>query len=457
MQVGVAILGQRFGDVLESIPIKKRRFLFRSPSPPIYRDESTKDLVNKSNSIVSANKGSNFHSTGMKFGDCADFSGITILAAAACNTETLEVERLDNNYESSSNLTEDSPESLMIIPNDNYANDDGKVSLSKDDRLHWDLNTVMEAWESPRSEDKKTLEVEKSTIIEGENPVYSVGSRQPASLLVDPISSGRCSHVGAQSILEVNGLTESVHGEKSTAESDVDFCDPSDELTGQIEDSRKAFFDGKEKSGKMDGYPREKESVEKCTAENGQLDEDHVDQDQDQDSAGESCSKVEEKVDQTAEDESSSQYEDGEFRESFVQSWGIDCCDDGDQEHVDYESEDMGEAENLDSAAPPPDALPDSGSGAVNEPPVEPGISSSVSADSDLVSEKKYVIRKREDGSGGPRSARVKSSGWDRMPSGETTPDSVFHRRRERPYFHATRLVREPSSCPTFIEAQVSI
>ncbi|KAF8380186.1 hypothetical protein HHK36_027668 [Tetracentron sinense] len=114
-KLGVTILGRRFSDKVEPVPIKKRRLLFRSPSPPPRIPspcpEETEWLINSQlassqkesypNSIakqqlkaidaavvtksgqVDAEK--NLEEINEKLDDNEDFSGISILAAAACS------------------------------------------------------------------------------------------------------------------------------------------------------------------------------------------------------------------------------------------------------------------------------------------------------------------------------------------------------------------------------------
>ncbi|CAA7403769.1 unnamed protein product [Spirodela intermedia] len=228
-KVGVAILGQRFGDAIESVPIKKRRFLFRSPSPPpstplvkeeaVSRQSGTGQEPNTrhgslknyksgiAGDIIIADRKVNLNDVEEESGESVDFSGISILAAAACDSSSaddgLSTESLDSkqcqlkrdssslqigsenkliegktfsvsdvldgemnthlveagkfspqgcdaaNNKSTSHLMEDSLSSPFIAPSHNVNGSSGGTGSSRDERLHWDLNTVMEAWESP--------------------------------------------------------------------------------------------------------------------------------------------------------------------------------------------------------------------------------------------------------------------------------------------------------------------
>ncbi|KAL6661372.1 hypothetical protein ACP70R_000756 [Stipagrostis hirtigluma subsp. patula] len=96
-KLGVSILGRRFSDPMENVPIKKRRFQMDcSPSPP-----STPLLVDPHEKLLSSSSGgiSSYErrrkakilggeSKEEKKGafDADDFSGISILAAAACES-----------------------------------------------------------------------------------------------------------------------------------------------------------------------------------------------------------------------------------------------------------------------------------------------------------------------------------------------------------------------------------
>lgn len=240
-KLGVTILGQRFSDTIESVPIKKRRFLFRSPSPPprfpFPQDESGYNSVSRviSHQIGTA-PGSSIREHPLKINttyktglegrsvaeektnlvnieeqlcDAADFSGISILAAAACNSSSVDdamnTESLDSKpcsfkgdgsfgisesqSESDNKITEERVPDILPILDDKMdtplvstpklscrgedaakmdgssLEEDSSSSLStvlnkdngslvgtgslRDGRFHWDLNTVMEAWESP--------------------------------------------------------------------------------------------------------------------------------------------------------------------------------------------------------------------------------------------------------------------------------------------------------------------
>lgn len=97
-KLGVSVLGCRFSEKAEHIPIKKRRFLFRSPSPPSKNssprsEETTDDAAAASGTdlgkIVDTELDcdrKNLVKVNEFPGANEDFSGISILAAAACSS-----------------------------------------------------------------------------------------------------------------------------------------------------------------------------------------------------------------------------------------------------------------------------------------------------------------------------------------------------------------------------------
>ncbi|XP_028067266.1 uncharacterized protein LOC114270070 isoform X1 [Camellia sinensis] len=239
-KLGVAVLGGHFADKIEHVPIKKRRFLLRSPSPPprtpsplqeevlSYQpqtpfpqpEDSNQTIDSKcapgqwcSDLVSNQEMGAFNGHVAVQFSqgienrfvsqnlsdvieklDCTeDFSGIALLAAAACNNsfsddahnvkgapicdESLTpegigssisatpLERSSTSLETGSLLHKDSAHESNIdaslvhddseAVSQNFHNkkdceEVGKGPASvKDERLHWDLNTVMEAWELP--------------------------------------------------------------------------------------------------------------------------------------------------------------------------------------------------------------------------------------------------------------------------------------------------------------------
>jgi hypothetical protein len=254
----VSVLGCRFSEKAEHVPIKKRRFLFRSPSPPPavpspsseksglllkykndLREEFHSESLAKSQPVAIKAPAStndfcqivdtklridvkNLVRANDKFDETEDFSGISILAAAACsncsggddghaeeglgmeeslvhevafggsmNNEPCSLSKgISKEDRSSTEISKEGAGScISIMPVEvaassrtaNSSNclphryttegtstqdlsmttskdlsskkDEETVRLqessSRDDRLHWDLNTVMDAWGQP--------------------------------------------------------------------------------------------------------------------------------------------------------------------------------------------------------------------------------------------------------------------------------------------------------------------
>ncbi|XP_071732216.1 uncharacterized protein [Rutidosis leptorrhynchoides] len=144
---GVAILGQHFAEEVADVPIKKRLCMLQPQTPPI--DGSA--VVRK----CSPND---------------DFSGIELLAAAACHSsiyDSSESTEVVHTITKVSVQTDEVKEDIVpvisdessvqastiaVMPNicDN-GNREGDKSpvVSKGVRLHWDLNTVPDEWEEP--------------------------------------------------------------------------------------------------------------------------------------------------------------------------------------------------------------------------------------------------------------------------------------------------------------------
>lgn len=205
-QLGVSVLGCHFTEKAEHVPIKKRRFVYRSPSPPprtpsphpektdmvlkikpgvIDRTASANDLgpiVDKEcyvdETILEKEK--------VQVNENEDFSGISMLAAAACSKDfggeeghveygsgIEETSVRDSPFECATNseslslskrvskndlncaeistkgaVVQDHPMNLKDLLS---SKDKGTIrkqgSSSRDDRLHWDLNRAMDSWE----------------------------------------------------------------------------------------------------------------------------------------------------------------------------------------------------------------------------------------------------------------------------------------------------------------------
>lgn len=270
-KLGVAVLGRRFAEKPENVPIKKRKPLLQSPSipprtPSPHREESLSsqpssspqpddfdqkkenkgistpwwfsddscfpmavqlsmqnDFVNRKRSKVSNGK----------LGYTEDFSGIALLAAAACDSSIRDdvhevkkgptvddflmpegivssmsatpFEKTTSSSESANQFLKESmheesiddaviqDKSVVVLQNSlDKGETAGKSSSPKKDvRLHWDLNTVMEAWELP-SDDVNTgsqrngLEDTADNSVRGENPEKLEGCASYREPVQDP-------------------------------------------------------------------------------------------------------------------------------------------------------------------------------------------------------------------------------------------------------------------------------
>lgn len=201
---GVAVLGQHFAEEVLDFPIKKRILLLQSPalsgegtrspqpqtsSPHHQESELLVGSKHASGQQCHPNSSSNIWAIKSKNGssnsehlklmdeevsDLNDFSGIELLAAAACcssvydssgHMESFAMEepttpRVDTDTEcikeniapmdSDDSSVQDSafPPTQNLCDNENGGSDKRAVP-SKGVRLHWDLNTVMDEWEEP--------------------------------------------------------------------------------------------------------------------------------------------------------------------------------------------------------------------------------------------------------------------------------------------------------------------
>ncbi|PON58177.1 hypothetical protein PanWU01x14_167760 [Parasponia andersonii] len=210
-KLGVAVLGQRFSEKIEHVPIKKRRFTVRSPSPPpCFSSPQVEDgdqfvdgpyssdpqsylkLISKKR-LIAMDASRKMKNVKPRYGD--DFSGIEILAAAACNNNVGDDENhVDDNLAvlesfrdprdklvsafppkeciSSKGATHSSPIDKVVEAARECSDLPGHADLnhhdgatgkhndadrrtvdrsvsSRDVRLHWDLNVEMDAWEQP--------------------------------------------------------------------------------------------------------------------------------------------------------------------------------------------------------------------------------------------------------------------------------------------------------------------
>ncbi|XP_062120346.1 uncharacterized protein LOC133834684 [Humulus lupulus] len=186
-KLGVAVLGHRFSEKVEQVPIKKRRFTVRSPSPPpcfsspnehddqfldgpYSSDQGSCLKLFTKKRLIAMDASRKIKNVKHDFNE--DFSGIEILAAAAaCNNSVDDdlppkecISSKEGTCFSSRNTVVEAASEDSDFPehadkthhggaNDNCNDvDTRKVERSvssRDVRLHWDLNVEMDAWEQP--------------------------------------------------------------------------------------------------------------------------------------------------------------------------------------------------------------------------------------------------------------------------------------------------------------------
>nr|XP_043614927.1 uncharacterized protein LOC122586951 [Erigeron canadensis] len=172
---GVAVLGQRFAEAVLDVPIKKRILKLQSPSvsgevarlpQPQTSSHEDIELGSKQREHLMLNK--------KEVSDSNDFSGIELLADAACHSSVfdgssqLEPSEIEKQTTPRADAkTDGSKEEITPMDSDVSSvhdttlkvvqslcdNGNGETDKShappKASRLHWDLNTVMEEWEEP--------------------------------------------------------------------------------------------------------------------------------------------------------------------------------------------------------------------------------------------------------------------------------------------------------------------
>ncbi|KAJ9549766.1 hypothetical protein OSB04_022309 [Centaurea solstitialis] len=257
LQMEASVLDRRFSKNAEHLPIKKRRFLFRTPSPPHntafsegperdpdYKSSSqvvqpqldascqpaasptVADLCQSGNIFDSKMDGEKFVEAGKKASEDEDICGLSLVALAAGTNglaggaEKLEAPvtvKVEANYVQpaemsteetdlriattrskdvvSSTLDCSSPDKSTVdntTPDEptlenshshtssesecsriNQVTTNTQKSAALDDRLNWDLNTVMDAWEEPLERDRHVYTADATcsniTYAEGKN------------------------------------------------------------------------------------------------------------------------------------------------------------------------------------------------------------------------------------------------------------------------------------------------
>lgn len=201
-KLGVTILGHHFDGPIEGVPLKKRFHLVKTSclSPLPVSDAPSRVFEPPGETSRHLNAHDNTRSTGIdNSAEVADFSGISILAAAACDStfcgdvlnsqpsvstkmepdikdgstdkfheqrsssdDAVVTAKMSSTKDADAAIVDaDGPkENSISHPNNKPKVDTSirKVKTSRDIRLHWDLNKAMDAWECPLENDESSQE-----------------------------------------------------------------------------------------------------------------------------------------------------------------------------------------------------------------------------------------------------------------------------------------------------------
>ncbi|XP_076906558.1 uncharacterized protein LOC143562706 [Bidens hawaiensis] len=213
---GVAILGQHFAEEVLDVPIKKRILRAQARSP---QHEAIK-LAEKA--VLDPN----------------DFSGIELLAAAACHSsghvesptvEEKSTPRVDSNPDDTKQDISpvDSNDSSVQNLFDNK-NDEGVKSPapSKAPRFHWDLNIVMDEWEEPCDTEKSDLKDVNNDGLQNEaiksQVIETLGDQVSKSDVIDSfVNPATCENVTTSTASVSQETATKVESEDKQAVSEV--------------------------------------------------------------------------------------------------------------------------------------------------------------------------------------------------------------------------------------------
>ncbi|XP_010537161.1 PREDICTED: uncharacterized protein LOC104811963 [Tarenaya hassleriana] len=141
-KLGVAVLGQHFAEKVEHVPIKKRRFIVRSPSPSNKSSSRREGLercaqINQALRVARLNPNLIYGRRSEVFSekpDCNshDFSGIEILADVACSSD-ISTARDDPFVEEPA---EQGNPSILSVHVEGDASSDATVTIFQEDTVH---------------------------------------------------------------------------------------------------------------------------------------------------------------------------------------------------------------------------------------------------------------------------------------------------------------------------------
>ncbi|OMO83991.1 hypothetical protein CCACVL1_11062, partial [Corchorus capsularis] len=267
-KLGVDVLGRRFGDKVEQVPIKKRRHMFRSPSPPPpltpspHLEASSQHLEFQpaAGQNSSSNSAQRQQLTETDQPTIEDFSGIEILAAAACSdgisddvteneaSPSVEKSMQDRIQSSGSAMASEGTTALLetacCSPKDSLNEDktegssfqdDSIADLQEshgdkdnttaeksiplpDDRLLWDLNLTMDDWPC----DGRNVDSEKDAVDNIAVTSEDLLTKKPQDVKTDDVNRVVSSEVDG--VIKTSDLTnmpvgiEDMTGEKQESE-----------------------------------------------------------------------------------------------------------------------------------------------------------------------------------------------------------------------------------------------
>ncbi|MBA0750143.1 hypothetical protein Gogos_004000, partial [Gossypium gossypioides] len=280
-KVGVDVLGRRFSEKVESVPIKKRRFMFQSSSPPppstpnLHLEASAQHVDFQPAPDQDSGSGA-VQGQQLRKSDCSaksfvssidveknsevingvdDFSGIEILAAAACGdsicndvtenegnplveeptqekvqfsassihleetTASLEVacsfpkESVNESKSEGSSSQDNSFAVLHEFPSDKDTTPESSVPLP-DDRLLWDLNVSMDAWPC----DGGNVDSKKASIDDISVRSEELQTKEPHDIKNDATNAVVASDVGGGNKMTSDSRTMPVGTDDSSTE-----------------------------------------------------------------------------------------------------------------------------------------------------------------------------------------------------------------------------------------------
>ncbi|CAN0891771.1 hypothetical protein LINGRAHAP2_LOCUS17167 [Linum grandiflorum] len=313
---GVAILGRRFSDKIGAIPLKKRRVMLRTPSPPPRSRQEASKLVSYSEKLTKTGDDSVKVDTQQK---SEDFSRLEILAAVVTSQidnghlrDIIGSSPQHNACEGEGKGSSLLDETEVVLPKYHIENKIGSGSL-KETGLLLDLNVPADAWDNSSHS-------------------CAIGSH---------VNASTCLLSGTEETVEVLNNSESYSGCKKSRSSIVDIVseDSNEPLSGVSADTKESL-PGVHKASKG--------VIKPLSSDDGTPAKALATRDGSDDSYGSDVYQTEKVyMNSTERDEKlldggyDSQFEDGELRETDAHYYWDENGgeEDGEVEQVDYGSQ----------------------------------------------------------------------------------------------------------------------